>query len=112
MSTLSAESVDVRIDRWRRNLVDTSLRNRLLDVKESRLGCLRLISPSPRDIYGVVVEQKDTFEVEIGGNGSASFVPRVIPKPPATEKVRGDRSLMLMRTKAREARRKHGVNNL
>jgi hypothetical protein len=112
MSTLSAESVDLRIDRWRRNLVDTSLRNRLLDVKESRLGCLRLTSPSPRDIYGVVVEQKDTFEVEIGRNGSATCAPMGAPRPLMAEKGRGDRSLMLMRTKAREALREQGVNIL
>jgi len=112
MSILSVDPVEMRIERWRKNLVDTSLRNRLLDVKESRLGCLRLTSPSPQDIYRTLVEAKGCFDVEIGPNGSASFSRRDAGPVHPGERAKSDRSLMLMRTKAREAMREQGVNIL
>jgi hypothetical protein len=112
MSTLKVDSVDVRIERWRKNLVDTSLRNRLLDIKESRLGCLRLSSPGPQEIYRQIVERKLSFEVELGPEGEASIAPRGEKVLSNVEKGKGDRSLMIMRTKAREAMREQGVNIL
>jgi hypothetical protein len=112
MSILAVDPVEMRIERWRKNLVDTSLRNRLLDVKESRLGCLRLTSPSPQDIYRILVEAKGCFDVEIGPNGSASCSRRDDGAVRSVERSKGDRSLMLMRTKAREAAREQGVNIL
>ena len=112
MSTLKVDSVDVRIERWRKNLVDTSLRNRLLDIKESRLGCLRLSSPGPQEIYRQIVERKMSFEVELGSEGEASITPRGEKVLSNVEKGKGDRSLMIMRTKAREAMREQGVNIL
>jgi very-short-patch-repair endonuclease len=113
MSILTEDPVDIRIERWRKSLVDTSLRNRLMDVKESRLGCLRLTSPMPQDIYRTLVEAKGSFFVEIGPNGSATCSSReatISPRP--LEGGRGDRSLMLLRSKAREALREQGVNIL
>ena len=93
--------------------MDTSLRNRLLDVKESRLGCLRLTSPSPQDICGALVALKGTLFVEIGPNGSASFFSQEGLSPQrSAEAPKGDRTLMMMRTKAREAMREQGVNIL
>jgi hypothetical protein len=113
MSTLKVDSVDVRIERWRKNLVDTSLRNRLLDIKESRLGCLKLSSPGPADIYRTVVEKKLSFEVELGADGGVSFAPKSERGTSSdADKGKGDRSLMMMRTKAREAMREQGVNIL
>ncbi|MBI0583061.1 MAG: DUF4011 domain-containing protein [Methanomassiliicoccus sp.] len=113
MSALLEDPVDVRIERWRKNLVDTSLRNRLLDVKESRLGCLRLMEPPSQTIFRTLVEAKGSFEVEVGPNGSASCATRAGPGAPAPAgKGRGDRSLMLIRTKAREAKREQGINVL
>ena len=93
--------------------MDTSLRNRLLDVKESRLGCLRLTSPPPQSIYGSLIGAKGSFDVEIGPNGSASCSPRGdLGVRRADTGTKGDRSLMLMRTKAREALREQGINIL
>ncbi|MDW5564062.1 MAG: DUF4011 domain-containing protein, partial [Methanomassiliicoccus sp.] len=113
MSTLTEDPVDIRIERWRKSLVDTSLRNRLLDVKESRLGCLRLTSPLPLEIYHTLVVAKDAFEIDVGPNGSAACSYRDASKPPRPfEGIRGDRSLMLLRTKAREAQREQGVSIL
>ncbi len=114
MSTLKVDSVDVRIERWRKNLVDTSLRNRLLDIKESRLGCLRLSSPGPPEIFRQVVERKLSFEVELGPEGEATIAPKGEMRKVLSnvEKGKGDRSLMVMRTKAREAMREQGVNIL
>ena len=113
MSILTADPVEIRIERWRKSLVDTSLRNRLLDVKESRLGCLRLTSPLPQDIYRSLVEAGGSLDVEIGPNGSATCSGHEDGKPPQSlEGSKGDRSLMLLRTKAREAMREQGVNIL
>ncbi len=113
MSILTADTVGIRIDRWRKSLVDTSLHNRLLDVKESRLGCLRLTSPMPQEIYRTLVEGRGSFDVEIGPNGSATCSPcEATRSMRPIDGSRGDRSLMLMRTKAREAMREQGINIL
>ena len=112
MSTLRVDSVDVRIERWRKNLVDTSLRNRLLDIKESGLGCLKLSSPAPQEIYRTIVERKGSFEVDLGPDGEVSFSPKSERGPHGADRGKGDRALMMMRTKAREAMREQGVNIL
>jgi hypothetical protein len=59
-----------------------------------------------------VVEGRGSFEVELDADGAVSFAAERKRAGSATTHAGGDRSLMLMRTKAREALREQGINVL
>lgn len=110
MSTLDSVTLDARLDRWRRNLIDTSLRNRLINFKETA-GCLRLVSPDPQSIHHRLVVSRGTFDIGStpASEGASDSGDRL---QPGQEGQVVERSLLALRLKARTAQREQGVNIL
>ena len=54
-------TVDEKISQWRRELLDLSQRNRLLNFKPSRSGTVKLVEPAADAIYKRLVEQERGF---------------------------------------------------
>jgi len=110
MFTLDDKTLDARIERWRKNLIDTSLRNSLLNLREGRQGCLKLMRPHPQAIYDRLVKNKSDFELYFGADdGTEQYENKVLPD---LGRDRAERSLLSMRTKARAAVREQGTNIL
>jgi hypothetical protein len=114
MNTLESDSVDLRIERWRKNLVDISPRNGLLDIRDGRAGCLKMAKPPAQEIVDHIVKDKASYELEQGrSDGEPTRTDpghgRILPD---AERGKVERALMVMRTKAREALREQGTNIL
>src|SRR5688572_3804667 len=51
--------VDTRLDEWKRKLIDPTRRNRLLFFKPTRSSTLKVVEPSPAEIFQrLVVDEK------------------------------------------------------
>ncbi len=47
--------IDARLDEWKRKLIDLSRRNRLLFFKETRSSSLKVVEPTPNDVFSRLV---------------------------------------------------------
>ena len=53
------EKADIRIEDWKRKLIDLTRRNRLLFFKPARSSSLKVIEPSPSEIFRrLIVEER------------------------------------------------------
>ena len=58
---MNATSLDERIERWQQNLLDLTLRNRLLKFKAG--AAVRVLAPRPPRIFDMVVSNGSTLTV-------------------------------------------------
>ena len=107
MSTQDDLVVAGRLERWRRNLIDTSQKNRLINFTESS-GVLRLSRPGGSVIFDRLVVRGEELEVGLDGDGTDASGMLLSDRDRAVV----DRTLLNLRLKAREAQREQGINIL
>jgi hypothetical protein len=68
-------SVSDRIEEWRRQLLDTSKRNRLISLNLGRAGALKLVHPSAERLWSILFAESGTMSFplkqELRGAGIA-----------------------------------------
>ncbi|HOB38453.1 MAG: DUF3320 domain-containing protein [Methanomassiliicoccaceae archaeon] len=107
MSTQNDQAVVERLERWRRNLIDTSIRNRLINFTES-VGVLRLSRPEGSVIFDRLVVRGEELEIGLDEEGTDSSGMLLSDRDRAVV----DRTLLNLRLKARAAQREQGINIL
>ena len=107
MSTQDEVAVAERLERWRRNLIDTSQKNRLIDFTESA-GVLRLNRPDGSTIYDRLVTLEEELEVGLDEEGADASGMLLSDRDRAVV----ERTLLNLRLKARAAQREQGINIL
>ena len=107
MSTLEDDVIVERIERWRRNLIDTSQRNRLINFRESS-SVLRLTSPAAQTIFDRLVLQKEEMEVALDAEGAENSGKLLSDRGHTVV----ERTLLNLRLKARAAQREQGIHIL
>jgi uncharacterized protein DUF4011 len=56
---MTSSKIDARIDEWKRKLIDLTRRNRLLFFTPTRSSTLKVIEPSPNEVFQrLVVDEK------------------------------------------------------
>src|SRR5262245_64171686 len=53
--------IDARISEWRKSLLDTTKRNRLIKFVAGRIGGINLVAPKPGDIWARLVREYGTL---------------------------------------------------
>jgi len=113
MVTLSADVVDERLSRLRNDFIDTTLRNRLVNMGEGCAACMFLFGTSPAEIYRELAVSNGSFIVRAAPlEGSTARSVEGLHVAPSDGHGKVSRSLMLMFSKAQEARGAKGVNVL
>ena len=107
MSTQDGIVIAERLERWRRNLIDTSRKNRLINFIESG-GVLRLSRPDASTIFHRLIIRNEELEVGLDECGTDSSGMLLSDRDRAVI----DRTLLNLRLKAREAQREQGINIL
>ena len=108
----NATTLDERIERWQQNLLDLTLRNRLLNFKPS--SAIRVAAPGPPRVFDMMTADNATLTIrELGPKEDISAAAKavagseVLVEPDPTSG-----RLRRMRLKARSAVREQGVNIL
>ncbi len=108
----NATTLDERIERWQQNLLDLTLRNRLLNFKPS--SAIRVAAPGPPRVFDMMTADNATLTIrELGPKEDISAAAKavagseVLVEPDPTSG-----RLRHMRLKARSAVREQGVNIL
>ena len=107
MSTQNDLVVAERLERWRRNLIDTSQKNRLIEFTESA-GVLRLSRPGGSTIFDRLVNLGEELEVGLDEDGTDASGMLLSDRDRAVV----ERTLLNLRLKARAAQREQGINIL
>ena len=107
MSTQDDLVVAGRLERWRRSLIDTSQKNRLINFTESN-GVLWLSRPGGSTIFDRLVVRGEELEVGLDGDGTDASGMLLSDRDRAVV----ERTLLNLRLKAREAQREQGINVL
>ena len=107
MSTQDDLVIAGRLERWRRSLIDTSQKNRLISFTESS-GVLRLSKPGGPAIFDRLVVRGEELEVGLDEDGMDASGMLLSDR----ERAVVERTLLNLRLKAREAQREQGINIL
>lgn len=113
MVTLSADVVVERISSLRNDLIDITLRNRLVDMGEGCTACMGLIGTSPAEIYRELALRNGSFVVRLGtSEGDASRSIECLHLSSSVGNAKVSSSLMSMYSKAQEVLDAQGVRVL
>jgi len=113
MVTLSADVVDERLSRLRNDFIDTTLKNRLVDMGEGCTACMSFIGTSPAEIYRELAVRKGSFVVRAApSEGSTARSVECLHLASSEGHGKVSRSLMSMFSKSQEVRGAKGVNVL
>ena len=56
---MSNEILDKKLSHWKKQLLDLSKRNRMINFKESRLSTLMITEPECLELYDKIVEKEE-----------------------------------------------------
>src|SRR5690625_976716 len=99
-STSTSLSAEARIDQWKKNLLDLTLRNRLLNHRPSDKSTLHLATQDAHAVYGALLQTTRIQLVPTDGE-EATFDGKVLPID-LSEKEFSNRCLKLYRANVNE----------
>ncbi|MBI4331183.1 MAG: DUF4011 domain-containing protein [Chloroflexi bacterium] len=60
-----AEAVERKVRQWKERLIDLSLRNRLVNFKETRSSTLKIVEPGIPDIFDRLVKEEGEYHIHV-----------------------------------------------
>ena len=98
-----------RLDAWRDKLIDTSFKNRLLNFKETRGGCVHIIDPEPSRLLERFAIGHSPSEIVCSSQIAAPKRNRIFSDLTLEQ---FEKTMIQIRTKARSSLQEQGVNIL
>lgn len=125
---LSTEELDRKIDHWKRELLDTGKRNKMINYRETKRATLKILEPSAEDLFNqlAISEKTLTFQKPISKESDIrtysilSLLETLSYTLPVTKGdiktdgtiVERERTLKNLRSKAKLAQEEQGTNIL